>query len=233
MTTWYSQFGEDEYIYNTFFQESKTGTYFEAGAMDGIRFSNTKAFEERGWVGVLVEPSPTQYELLVSNRPKDYVFGCALGPNSDEAVSFEYNVNRPEVSYIVDKSTERSSSHWKHEEHRSMETDTCTLSRLFKSTNTTHINFFSLDVEGYELKALQGMDWSVKVDVFLIEMLGGENDEGVRDLLKTNGYKFHSKIHFNEVWVPDDNVRGVFISHMILILIMIFVMHVLESGTKL
>ena len=43
----YSQYNQDEYIYNNFFKNKKDkGFFLEIGADDGIRFSNCKFFEE-------------------------------------------------------------------------------------------------------------------------------------------------------------------------------------------
>ena len=37
----YSQFGEDDYLVKHFFENRRSGTYLEVGAMDGWKFSNT------------------------------------------------------------------------------------------------------------------------------------------------------------------------------------------------
>jgi hypothetical protein len=43
---YYSQCGEDEYIYNNYFKNKKNGKYIELGALDGVLYSNTKFFED-------------------------------------------------------------------------------------------------------------------------------------------------------------------------------------------
>ena len=43
----------------------KNGTFIEVGANDGVRFSNTKRFEELyEWTGILIEPSPNLFNRL-------------------------------------------------------------------------------------------------------------------------------------------------------------------------
>ena len=42
----YSQWGQDKYIYNNFFKNKKDGFFLEIGADDGVRFSNCKFFED-------------------------------------------------------------------------------------------------------------------------------------------------------------------------------------------
>jgi hypothetical protein len=47
----------------------KSGYFIELGANDGITQSNTKHFELfKGWHGVLIEPSPTQFKKLKKFR---------------------------------------------------------------------------------------------------------------------------------------------------------------------
>ena len=78
------------------------------------------------------------------------------------------------------------------------------------------IDFFSLDVEGYELKVLETMDWSIPVKVWLIENhLGNPNFHKVRNLLSSKGYVFAERIHWNDVFVrkgihANENVKYVF-----------------------
>jgi hypothetical protein len=61
------------------------GVFVEAGAHDGLTQSNTKRLEEsHGWTGILVEPSPSLFNVLVANRPQSRCYRCALG-------SFEQN----------------------------------------------------------------------------------------------------------------------------------------------
>lgn len=43
------------------------GRYCDIGAYDGITFSNTRALSERGWSGVLIEPSPESFAGLMKN----------------------------------------------------------------------------------------------------------------------------------------------------------------------
>ena len=45
----YSQYRQDEWLYNNLFKDKKDGTFLEIGADDGIDKSNTKLFEDLGW----------------------------------------------------------------------------------------------------------------------------------------------------------------------------------------
>ena len=80
-----------------------------------------------------------------------------------------------------------------------------TLTEIVKSTGITHIDFLSLDVEGHEYEVLQSWDFSIPIDLILIEMLGlqSEKDELCRKILIQNGYSFVQKFNHNEIFVLD------------------------------
>jgi len=48
------------------------GTYIELGGLDGVRFSNSHAFNKGlGWKGVLIELDDENYKRSVVNRPNE------------------------------------------------------------------------------------------------------------------------------------------------------------------
>lgn len=57
----YSQYGEDNAIAA---HTPETGRFLDIGAWNAITFSNTRLLFERGWSGVLVEPSPGPFAGL-------------------------------------------------------------------------------------------------------------------------------------------------------------------------
>lgn len=98
----YSQNGEQEAILKIFGESE--GRFLDIGAYDGKTFSNTLALIERGWSGVLIEPSPNAFMALADrHRGNDRLelimaaVGCAPGIvifyNSPDAVSTTDNAN--------------------------------------------------------------------------------------------------------------------------------------------
>ncbi len=54
----YSQAGQDQFLFEHFFRGKRNGVFVEVGAFDGEQFSNTLFFERvMGWKGLCVEPS--------------------------------------------------------------------------------------------------------------------------------------------------------------------------------
>ncbi len=82
------------------------------------------------------------------------------------------------------------------------------LTEIVKSTNLVHIDLLSLDVEGHEYEVLQSWDFSIPIDVILIETLGvqPEKDELCRELLLKNNYNFVTKYKHNEIYTLNSYV---------------------------
>lgn len=159
----------------------RNGTFIEVGAHDGLFQSNTKLFEEAyGWTGVLIEPSPSLFPKLVKNRPQSKCFQCALG-------SFEENGTLGVGDFDGDSMASINGTR-RHEKP----TQTVlirSLQSILDESGLHHINFFSLDTEGYELNILKGIDFSrTSFDYLLIEIYKHQYDEIVL-FLAENGYR--------------------------------------------
>ena len=74
----YGQQGEDKILYEMF-KEQSNGFYIDAGASDGVKFSNTYLFEQIGWAGVCLEPHPDEFAKLCSNRPNSLCLHAMAG----------------------------------------------------------------------------------------------------------------------------------------------------------
>ena len=87
----YSQCGEDLEIYVNFihpfldFYRKNKGFYVEIGAGDGVKYSNTKFYQEiLDFTGILVEPAPNTFELLKKTRPGNLLYDCAITSSQSE-----------------------------------------------------------------------------------------------------------------------------------------------------
>ena len=146
----------------------RNGLFIEVGANDGFNQSNTYYLEKfMGWTGILVEPIPELFQEAQLNRRKSSIFNCALVSN-DFRESF-VEMHYANLRSLVDgsyKNREREESHIKagletqnikysydiKVQARTLESilDECKVSRK--------VDFLSLDVEGYELNVLQGLN---------------------------------------------------------------------------
>lgn len=151
------------------------GIYVESGAHDGVTLSNTMIYsKQRCWSGILVEPSIVSASAARNNRPLDVVVNAAL-------VS-------PEQKGKAKGSFDGSFTSKIGNSPGGQEVDARTLSDILEENNIRHFHWWSLDVEGFEMSALKGLDftrWSP--DYINIELWN--NDSAVWEFLSARGYK--------------------------------------------
>jgi FkbM family methyltransferase len=146
----------------------RNGFFIEIGANDGFTQSNTYYFEKlRGWHGVLIEPIPSLYKQAVRRRVHSRVFNCACVPfgYTDTHVKMIYSnlmslvegaLHDPaaEASHIACGNTVQNVQSYE------ILVPARTLTSILDECKVSHIDLLSLDVEGYEVDVLRGLDFS-------------------------------------------------------------------------
>jgi FkbM family methyltransferase len=212
---YYSQSEEDIFLHDTFFKNKKNGIYIELGALDGVLFSNTKFFEDTlNWTGILIEPHPDKFELLKVNRPNNFLFNDLISCH-ENTLEFRYFIDHHAAVSGVENTLSKHhfDVYFNNELNKSLpqgkkNIKPKTLTEIVKSTNLKHIDFLSLDVEGHEYEVLLSWDFSIPIDLILIETLGvdPERDELCRQILIKNNYKFIQKFKHNEIYVNNEYI---------------------------
>ena len=145
------------------------GIFIEAGANDGLAQSNTYFLEKRrGWTGLLVEPVPKYYRMCARARTARTV-NCALGPREKEGSELEILAGglmsvptSVEERFLHGRSISDHAAFGAREFGASapqvVRTPIRALSSLLDEAGIGTIDFFSLDVEGFELEVLKGLD---------------------------------------------------------------------------
>ena len=205
---YFSQSGEDEFLNNNYFLNKKDGIYIELGALDGVLYSNTKFFEDNlNWKGILIEPHPYKFLNLLVNRPNNYLFNNLVSCSSEDVVFRFFVDNYSGVSGVEQTLPKEHFNNFFNSINEPQDRIIIkpkSLTEIVKETDIKHINLLSLDVEGHEYEVLLSWDFSIPIDVILIETLGGsqcEKEEQCRQLLIKNGYKFDTKFKHNEIFI--------------------------------
>jgi FkbM family methyltransferase len=208
---YYSQCQEDEFLNEKIFKNKKNGIYIELGALDGVEYSNTKYFEDsHNWTGILIEPHPKRFVSLKKNRPNNFVFNNLVSCHTTP-LEFRYFVNSAAAVSGVENTLskhhfecffENNDPWFKSLEQQKVFIKPISLTEIVNQTDIKHIDLLSLDVEGHEYEVLQSWDFSIPIDIVLIETLGvqPEKDELCRKILINNGYKFITKYKHNEIF---------------------------------
>jgi FkbM family methyltransferase len=146
----------------------REGFFIEVGANDGFAQSNTYYLEKvKGWTGILIEPVPVLHERCVKERARSAVFNCAL-------VSSDYDGDSVTMLYADLMSLVRGAQGSRAGDleyvRRGMEIQgyvqepfeitvpARTLTSILDEVEAQDIDLLSLDVEGYELNVLHGLD---------------------------------------------------------------------------
>jgi FkbM family methyltransferase len=177
------------------------GFFIEAGANDGISQSNTLMYEKNyGWSGLLIEPSLIKYEECKKNRPNCIVENFALVSDSynDETIYGDFshtNVSSSLCGQITKKEDYFDDDlvynlDLKNKNSSIVNVPCTTLNKLLKKHNIKNIDFFSLDVEGYEIEVLNGFDLNYyKPKYFLIETGNEYRFNLIKSYMESKNYK--------------------------------------------
>ena len=205
MKTFYSQQGEDAFIYKNFINKfNSSGIFVELGGMNGVVYSNTKFFEDYlGFSGTLIEPTE-QYNQLIVNRPKCKNYKLAVNYSEGPVkILGDYA-----TAGLVETMSEHHKTHW-HKSSREYYVDGSPFAKIIEKSGHTYIDFLSIDVEGAELVVLKTFDFKIPVYVIVIELDGSnpEKDSDCRKLLQENSFTFKKRFCINEFWVNETYTR--------------------------
>ncbi|MDI5985664.1 FkbM family methyltransferase [Halomonas sp. M4R5S39] len=151
----YAQNFEDVILWRAL-QHVEQGFYIDVGANDPLIESVTKAFYERGWHGINIEPLLTHHADLERDRPRDINLQCAAGELNGEIEIWECDV-RGWATASEDVVAQYSSSGHSGEFHK---VQVYRLADICEKYVIGEIHFLKIDVEGFEKSVICGMDFS-------------------------------------------------------------------------
>ncbi len=144
----------------------------EVGAADGEITSNTLCFETlRGWGGLLIEANPGFFENLVGKHRNAYAVNACLSP---VRYSTMLNFSTAYVHGGLVQHMEDAQVQWIKRRFKgnstTIEIPCFPLLSILLALNVSHIDYFSLDVEGAELRILNTIPFDrITFDVLRIE----------------------------------------------------------------
>ncbi|XP_052804816.1 uncharacterized protein LOC128234562 isoform X2 [Mya arenaria] len=139
------------------------GFYIECGALNGEKGSNTLFFEKvRKWNGLLVEADPSNYALLKAKHRKAFTMNACLNTEPHPSVmTFNKAFNRGRIVHGKESQDWIKKQNIKKDE---VSIQCFPLYSILLALNQLTVDFFSLDVEGDELRVLQTIPYD-KVDI--------------------------------------------------------------------
>ena len=168
----------------------ENGYFIECGANDGVDQSNTWYFEKiLNWSGVLIEPLNKQFKELKKNRSKkNKFFNMALcSSESNNTMILEDN----------DLTSSTSKQNNKTVKSNTESVQSTTLTKILDEVSAPNlIDFFSLDVEGFEDQVIKGINFNkYNFKYFLIET----KNEKVINFLFNKNYVLIKKLSYHDL----------------------------------
>jgi FkbM family methyltransferase len=184
----------------------RNGFFIEAGANDGYSQSNTYFLEKKlDWRGVLIEGIPELYERCKKERARSIVHNCALVSNDFPGTTV--TMHFAGLMSVVDGALKTEAEQEEHlkagvdVQHLagsySIEVPARTLESILDETqDLPRIDLLSLDVEGYELNVLKGLNLSrYRPKHILVE---ARFFEEVNGFLEERGYEMIEKLSHHD-----------------------------------
>ena len=166
----YSQRGQSSYVDKHL--NGRTGGFFiECGAADGENLSNSLYFEkERNWTGLLIEANPTLFKRVRSKRRNAYTLNACLSPDPTPS-ALEFRM----ADFIGGLVDHMEPGHKERVTRQKAGAETARiqcfpLAAILRALNVTHVDYFSLDIEGAEYDVIKSFPFDdINVDVMTIE----------------------------------------------------------------
>lgn len=198
----------DEVLRSYFPEYDYKGVFFDVGAYEPIRISNSHHFYLNGWTVYAFEANPTKVDLLRQHR--DHVFHYAVSDqDSKEPLPFHNVYTHQEEGWTASYSSITISDvlkkvfGWKDEYtvevvYVPQKTIRSIIQEEIPSLHS--IDIMSLDVEGHELEVLKGCDLEhFPPKVIVLENI--DNNLEFRQYLEKHDYKLDQHIRYNQYYV--------------------------------
>lgn len=156
------------------------GFYVECGALNGEKGSNTLFFEKvRKWNGLLVEADPSNFEMLKTKHRKAFIINACLNTQKYPSVmTFNKAFNRGRIVHGSEVEKWIQKQNIAKDE---VKIQCFPLTSILLALNQTTVDFFSLDVEGDELRVLQTIPYN-KINIKMMTVEYVHETAGSTDL---------------------------------------------------
>jgi len=185
------------------------GRYIDVGAQDPRVDSVSRAFYERGWRGLHVEPVPAYASRLRDDRPGEIVLEAVIdtAPGTVTLTVFKGTG----LSSTVESVAERHRA--SHEfEHHQIQVPALTLNQAAQLLGGDQVHWLKIDVEGAEERVLRGWDsqslrpWVIVVEA-TVPLSRTRDDERWSPIVLAAGYNLVYFDGLNNYYVAQEHAH--------------------------
>jgi FkbM family methyltransferase len=182
---------------------TKLGTFIDIGANDGMTLSNTYAAAQRGWKGVMVEPSPSAFAKLVPNM-KGLDVQCvqaAINDKSGTQTLYDSGEHLNVGDTALLSTLEIEHTHKWGCSFESVDVRVITFAQLLKEVNIERADLISIDAEGVDMNVLKQIDLlQIGCKMLIIEHEHA-NEVEMLEYCRSYGMKKYARNHQNLIMI--------------------------------
>ena len=210
---YYAEFNTDKIIREKYFPDyDYKGIMVEVGGATPEFLSMSKHFKDNGWRTIIIEPNPTFVQQHIDVGNEVYQFACSYEDRDGEFTIVEQSVNAY-GGVVTDHSFSSISvkeSYLKHTNFNLTESNSKKINvkikklySILKDINVNKIDILSIDVEGWEIEVMRGLD-TKNINCKLIVVENYLNDKSYTDYFQSVGYTLSDEISYNQIYLKNN-----------------------------
>ena len=198
-----------------YFPDNYKGVFFDIGAYDPIKISNSYHFELNGWDTYCFEANPNLIINLKEKRKN--VFNYAISDTDKDSITFNIvyqNENNNDWNKVASFSSlnldyfnmDMYKDFLNNKQYRvePIEVQQRSLNSILSNElkNVTKMDVLEIDIEGGEFNCLNGLDLN-KYSPRVIVLENMDNNADIYSYLRKFNYKLDQKYGYNEFFIKD------------------------------
>ena len=186
----YSMNNEDIAVID-YFKDKKDGFYVDVGCHHPTYINNTYLLHKQNWSGINIDVSQFSIDLFNYMRPQDLNYNCAIS-NKNEIIKLFFQKEFSQLSTI--ENTQAKIVFQGNIKQKEIQAFTLNEILSRDKYKDTKIDFLNIDVEGADLKVLEGLSF----DKFKPELICVEIHD--KEIQKNKIYNFLINKRYELIW---------------------------------
>lgn len=204
---YFAETESDRYIRENYFQDySYKGTMIELGAGPPEFYSMSKHFRDNGWRCICIEPNPKFVEQHRKLGNEIYQYACSDHDSKDENFQIANTGKWPADIEGVSTSSIKLKDFLFSKEIENIKVEIKKIDTLLTELHVEHIDFISVDTEGWELEVMMGFNLN-KYDPKVVLLENTQHDEKYTEYMNNFGYELDIKIEHNYIYKKKENLK--------------------------
>jgi len=174
-----------------YFKDKKDGFYVDVGCHHPTYINNTYLLHKQNWSGINIDVSQFSIDLFNYMRPQDLNYNCAIS-NKNEIIKLFFQKEFSQLSTI--ENTQAKIVFQGNIKQKEIQAFTLNEILSRDKYKDTKIDFLNIDVEGADLKVLEGLSF----DKFKPELICVEIHD--KEIQKNKIYNFLINKRYELIW---------------------------------